>query len=288
MNNNNICSICKQNNLSIDFSKIKSAKIKKFINNNQLGKEDLLTKIKKCKCNNNVHKFCILLNVIFNFELKCSDCNTFYDIVVIKKKNSIMKCKLIIFATFLFLIHIILYGCCAALVLINLKHFKMNDFSNPYDEKYLLMQYFFAIILFILNSYLFYLSIKSMIMRFKKCYFYYIDIKEKSSNNPINDAKYFTPLYEFYRYFNNDKLRHLVCKRNEIFFYNKITYNNDFKNFIKKNSTEFNLSNGNQNFIKFNNNEEILKLNNSNKNMISNDSNNEDNTKKLNKAKTRI
>ena len=288
MNNNSICSICKQNNLSIDFSKIKSIKIKNLNNNNRLGKEELLMKIKKCKCNCSVHKFCILLNIIFNYELKCSNCNTFYDIVVNRQNDTIKKCKLIIFISFLILIHIILYGCCVVLIILDLTNFKMNDFSKLTDGKYILMQYFFAIILFILNSYLFYMSIKSMIMKFKHCYFYYIDINENSSNNNINDAKYFKPLYEFYRYFNNDKIRHLVCKRNEIFFYNKITYNNDYKNFVLKNSTEFHLLNGNQNYMKTNNNEEIMKLNNNNKkNMVTNDSYNED-SKKMNKMKTRV
>ena len=41
---NNICSICKQKNLSIDFSKLKQLKIKNFINNNRINKEDYYDK----------------------------------------------------------------------------------------------------------------------------------------------------------------------------------------------------------------------------------------------------
>ena len=63
---NNICSICKQKNLSIDFTKLKNLTIKNFINNNRINKEDYSNMIKKCNCNEMSHKFCILLNIIFN------------------------------------------------------------------------------------------------------------------------------------------------------------------------------------------------------------------------------
>ena len=289
MSNNSICSICKQKNLSIDFSKIKSIKIKNFINNNRISQDDLLMKFKKCKCNQTVHKFCILLNILFNYELKCPDCNTFYDIKIRKQKNTVERCKLIFLTIFLILIHIILYGCCVILIVLDLNKFKMNDFKTHNEKKYIFAQYFFAIILLILNSYLFFLTIKSMIIRFKNCYTYFIDIKEKNNNN-IDDSKYFKPLYEFYRSFNNDRIRYLVCKRNETFFYNRITYNNDYKNFIKKNSTEFLISNGNPSYIKFNNNDEILKLNNNSKIIDTKNNNNEDdkNVNKINPKKDNI
>ena len=279
MSSNSICSICKQKNLSIDFSKIKSMKIKNFINKNRIRKEDLLTKFKKCKCKKTVHKFCILLNILFNYELKCPDCNTFYDIKIIKQKNTKEKYKLILLTILLLLIHIILYGCCVILVLFDLTKFEMNDFNHYINKRYMFAQYFFALILLIINSYLFYKTMKGMLIRFKHCYIYFIDIQEKT-NNDMNDSKYFKPLYEFYRTFNNDKIRYLVCKRNENFFYNKITYNNDYKNFIKKNSSEFQLSNGNPSY----NNEEILKLNNKNNNskIIDSQNNNNEDDKNVN------
>ena len=49
--------------------------------------------------------------------------------------------------------------------------------------------------------------------------------------------------------FNNDKLRNIVYKRNNIFFSNRIIYCKDQQNFIIKNNIEFqDLSNGNKNY----------------------------------------
>ena len=87
------------------------------------------------------------------------------------------------------------------------------------------------------------------------------------------DSKYFSSLYGFYREFNNDHLRYLLCKRNEIFLYNRISYNKDYQNFIKNNINEFKiiLSGSKDNSPKnFKNNEEILKLNSNVNNNINN------------------
>ena len=269
---NNICSICKQKNLSIDFQKIKILKIKKFINNNRINQEDFSNMIKKCNCNEIAHKFCILLNIIFNFEIKCPNCNSFYNIIITKESDKLEKCKIILLMIFLIFIHLILYGISAILIVFDINKFKFNDF-NFCPNLYLYTQYFFAIIIIILNTYLFSITINSMIFRFKKSYKYFININEKCSNN-IDDSKYFQPLYDFYQFFNNDRLRYLVCKRNGVFFSNRFLYNKDFQNFIKKNNIEFqNISNGNKNFSiqnNINNNEDILKLKDSydNKNNI--------------------
>ena len=279
--NSNICSICKQKNLPIDFSKIKSIKIKNFINNNRINKEDYSIMIKKCNCNKKVHKFCILLNIIFNYELKCPDCNCFYNITVTKNKDNSEKCKIISIIIFLTIIHIILYGCCAGLVIFNINKFKMNDFTTIKKDKYMHIQYFFALILLILNTYLISRSIKSLILRFKFCYKYFININEKSSNNNIDDSKYFRPLYGFYRSFYNQRLRYLVCKRNENFFSNRINYNKDFQNLIINNNKEFqHISNGRKDFynnnINNNKNKDILKLKNSENNSLLEKSNEDD------------
>ena len=276
--NNNICSICKHKDLLIDISKIKSLKIKIFINNNRINKEDYSIFIKKCNCKNKkAHKFCVLLNIIFNYELKCSDCNSFYNISVTKNKDNNEKCKIILLLILLIIIHIILYGCCAVLIIFNLEKFEMNDLKKIKDEKYINAQFFFSFILFVLNSYLFYKSIKYIVNRFKYCYKYYININDKTSSN-IDDSKYFTALYNFYRDFNNDHFGYLLCKRNEIFFYNKITINKDYQKLIQNNNNEFkNISNGNKDNSKKGNNEEILKLNNNvnNNNMNDNEVNND-------------
>ena len=270
--NNNICSICKQKNVPVDFSKIKSIKINKFLNNNRINKEDYSTMIKKCNCNKKVHKFCILLNIIFNFELKCPDCNCFYNIKVSKDKDTNEQCKIIIIIIFLILIHIILYGCCAGLIIFNISKFEMNNFKNSNKEKFMHVQYFFALILFILNTYLILRTIRSIILRFKFIYNYFININEKSSNN-IDDNEYFKPLYGFYRSFYKERLRYLVSKRNIIFFSNRINYNKDFQNLIKSNQREFQyLSNGRKEYTNYNDNkkEDILKLKSNNNSLLEN------------------
>ena len=274
--NNNICSICKHKDLSIDFSKIKSMKIKIFINNNRINKEDYSKFIKKCNCNKKAHKFCILLNIIFNYELKCPDCNCFYNITVTRNKDNKEKCKIILLLILLVIIHIILYGCCALLIIFNLEKFQMNDFKKIKEEKFMNTQFFFSFILFFLNSYLFYKSIKYIVNRFQYCYKYYININDKSSNN-IDDSKYFTPLYGFYRDFNKVRLRYLLCKRNEIFFSNKISYNKDYQNLIKSSINELNGNKPNSHKNNKNdNNDEILNLNNNvNNNMNTNEINND-------------
>ena len=267
-----VCAICKQKNLPIDFSKIKSKKIKNFINNNHINKEDYSSMLKKCNCNKSVHKFCILLNILFNFELKCPDCNCFYNVAISKRTNNSEKIKIIILMSFLILLHLVLYGCCVILIIFNINKFQMNDFTKIREDKYIHIQYFFALILFILNSYLLYRTIRSIMDKLKHSYQCSINISERNASSKIDDSKYFEPLYYFYRSFNNDRLSYLVCKRNEIFFSNKINYTKDFQNFIKNNNLVFqDLSNGNQFYNNYNNNkvtdnEDLLKLNNSNTN----------------------
>ena len=281
--NNNVCSICKQKDLPVDLSKIKSIKIKLFINNNRINKEDYSLLIKKCNCNKKAHKFCILLNIIFNYEIKCPDCNSFYNISVTKKIDNGKKCFTIFLIIFLFFIHIIFYGCTAALILFNLDKFKMNDFNNIQKEKYMNAQFFFALIIFSLNSFFVYKSIKILRLRFKFGYKYFININDKSLNNK-EDSKYFESLNGFYRAFYKYSLKYLVCKRNETFFSNKINYNKEYLNIIKNNNIVIQYTlNGSKEYtnnskIKNNNNEDILKMKNNN--------NNNDNKGLVEKSKT--
>ena len=267
MRSSNVCAICKQKNLSIDFSKIKSYKIKNFINNNRINKEDYSDILKICNCNKNVHKFCILLNILFNFEIKCPDCNQFYNIKISKVTDNREKCSIICVMVYLTFIHLILYGASVFLLIFNINKSEMNDFKNTSNDKYIITQYFFAIIIFILNSYLVYKTIKSIYNRFKYCYKCFININERDSGNKVDDPKFFEPLYKFYRYFYNDRLSHLICKRNEIFFSNKICNNKDIQNLIKNNNLEFQtLSNGYKEYSNYNNkineDEQLLKINN--------------------------
>ena len=221
--------------------------------------------MKICNCNKYVHKICILLNILFNFEIKCSECNQFYNIKISKVSDNKEKCNVIFLIVYLSFIHLILYGVSVLLIIFNINKYERNDFKNTRNDKYIITQYFFAIIIFIINSYLIYRSIKSIHDKFKYCYKCFININEKDSSNKIDDSKYFEPLYEFYRYFYNDRLSYLICKRNEIFFANRICYNKDFQNLIKNNNLEFqHLSNGYKeysNYNKINEDEQLLKIN---------------------------
>ena len=86
-NNENICSICKHDKTPINISKIKEKNLKQIIS--QINKKDPDTSalIKKCNCKNNnqkTHKICLLLNIIFNFDLNCKECKANYNIKISK------------------------------------------------------------------------------------------------------------------------------------------------------------------------------------------------------------
>ena len=290
--NNNICSICKTKNFPVDFARLKERKIINFINTNRINKDDYSIMIKKCNCNKKAHKFCVLLNILFNYELKCPDCNTFYNIAVTKIPDNGHKCQIISLLVFLIFIHIILYGVCAGLVLFHLEDFKMTDFKTIDKDKLLISQFFFALILFVLNSYLLYKSIKSAVQNFKFCYKYFININENGSKT-IDDKKFFSPLFGFYVYFNKDMINNLVYKRNATFLSNKINYNKEFQNMFKKNRNEYkSLLNGNgiKEYNNKNDKDEILKLKNSyskNNNLI-NEEEKDDNTNRVHGKKETI
>ena len=222
----NICSICKQKDL--DFTKIKSKKIKKFINNNNINDTDNFSiMLKKCKCSNKSHKLCILLNIILNYEIKCETCNSFYNIDIIKKNNIYEKIKIIILMIILIIIHLAIYCFCIVLILFNFIKDAWYNIKNINKDKYFHIQYFFFIIIFILNSYFVSISIRYIINKFKYSYKYLIYINDFNSDNKIDDNKYFELLYEIYKKFHNDSLSNLVYKKNKIFFFNKINNNID-------------------------------------------------------------
>ena len=277
MKSSNFCAICKHNNLSIDFSKIKSKKIKNFIENNRINQEDFSDILKICKCNKYVHKFCILLNILFNFEIKCSECNQFYNIKISKVNDVNEKCRIIFKIVYLTFIHLALYAISVFLIIFNFNKSGMNDFKNTSNDKYILAQYFFAVIIILLNSYLLYRSIKSILDRFKYSHKCFININDKESDNEKNDSSFFEPLYEFYRYFYNDRLSYLICKRNEIFFSSKICDNKEYLNLIKNNNLEFqHLSNGYKKYTNYNKkiteDEQLLKINKNEKNKMNSSS----------------
>ena len=92
--NNNLCSICKSEQLPIDINTSKNYEIKNLKSKLKLNEKDYSCIIKKCNCTKNsprVHKLCILLNVVYGFSLKCPECNADYNIIVTKEINSKRK-----------------------------------------------------------------------------------------------------------------------------------------------------------------------------------------------------
>ena len=88
----NICQICKNDKITINIKKIYDKRLKAIINEINKKDKDLSILIKKCNCQNNkdkAHKICLLLNIIFNFDLKCDECKTEYNIYISKKKRLI-------------------------------------------------------------------------------------------------------------------------------------------------------------------------------------------------------
>ena len=118
-NKPNTCSICNCDKLPIDVSKKSKYEIKILLSRFKLKETKLSNLIKKCNCTKTspkVHKLYILLNVLYNFELKCNECNTNYNIVVNHKINNAKNiCKFCSFILYL-LINIILYGASAFLI----------------------------------------------------------------------------------------------------------------------------------------------------------------------------
>ena len=233
--NPNICAICKKKLLPIDLENVKSFKIKKLLSTNRINKDDLSTLIKKCNCKIQVHRFCILLNVIFNYEIKCPECNNFYNVKVSRKISNKKKCKEISCYVFLFIIHLILYAGSIILYL---------DFLGITENKSTI--YFFAAVIILINTCLLVLSINSFIIHYKKdIYIYFININEKDGSGNNKDNTYFEPLYDFYKYFYNNQIKYLINQKQESLYGNKRFVNKKFVEFLEKNNNEFLLNNGN-------------------------------------------
>ena len=75
------CCLCKGDKLPD--SVFQKREIKSLLSKFKMKQPDLSTLINKCNCTKNspkAHKLCLLLNIIYNFELKCPECNTEYNI----------------------------------------------------------------------------------------------------------------------------------------------------------------------------------------------------------------
>ena len=90
-----ICSICHKNSLDI---KQNNSNLKRIFN--EIFKNTELSEIIQiCRCKNTIninkkgkrnsyiyaHRYCILLKILFNFEIKCEVCNTIFNIKIERK-----------------------------------------------------------------------------------------------------------------------------------------------------------------------------------------------------------
>ena len=237
-NHKNKCSICNSENISKNITKIKSNKLKKIIS--KIEQEEL---INKCKCSNeekNVHKICLLFNIIFNFETKCRQCKSNYNINIDKTINNSKKlCKLFSYL-FLTLFHIILFAASVILILYILVIKKDNgdDFEKKkYDHIYI----FFGIILFIINIILIPITYAHFIDKNAiDIYDYTINVYDEKEPIKIkNDSDtFYSLLYEFYRYFYDTRIRYLISKKHSSLFFSSGygNFNKEIKKMMKENN----------------------------------------------------
>lgn len=237
-NHKNKCSICNSENISKNITKIKNNKLKKIIS--KIEQEEL---INKCKCSNeekNVHKICLLFNIIFNFETKCRQCKSNYNINIDKTINNSKKlCKLFSYL-FLTLFHIILFAASVILILYILVIKKDNgdDFEKKkYDHIYI----FFGIILFIINIILIPITYAHFIDKNAiDIYDYTINVYDEKEPIKIkNDSDtFYSLLYEFYRYFYDTRIRYLISKKHSSLFFSSGygNFNKEIKKMMKENN----------------------------------------------------
>ena len=237
-NHKNKCSICNSENISKNITKIKNNKLTKIIS--KIEQEEL---INKCKCSNEekkVHKICLLFNIIFNFETKCRQCKSNYNINIDKTINNSKKlCKLFSYL-FLTLFHIILFAASVILILYILVIKKDNgdDFEKKkYDHIYI----FFGIILFIINIILIPITYAHFIDKNAiDIYDYTINVYDEKETIKIkNDSDtFYSLLYEFYRYFYDTRIRYLISKKHSSLFFSSGygNFNKEIKKMMKENN----------------------------------------------------
>ena len=276
-NNPNYCSICKCNKLPIDFSKNNKNEIKILKTKFNFKESDFSLIIKKCNCTKNIpkaHKLCIILDIIYNFNLKCKECNTDYNIIINQHKNTAKKILNICSLIYFLFLNLIIYGACAFLILYPLILNK-NVNNDPERNKMEHVSYFFAGLIFIINTFFIFVVVSSILFKNQRdINEYYIDIKDiNESNINKNTDKYYNLLYKFYRYFYKTQIRFLIGKKHRYMYMLKGNgyFNNELKDIIKKYNNEYEKNN-----LLYNGREDILNINkNINKNKITNNIKNE-------------
>ena len=286
-NNPNACCICKCDNLPIDFSKNNKNEIKILKNKFKYKECDFSIIIKKCKCTRNnpkAHKLCIILDIIFNFNLKCKECNSDYNIVINQHKNTPKKILNICSLIYFLFLNLIIYGASAFLIMYPLILNK-NDNNDPEKNKFEHVFYFFGGLIFVINTFFIFVVISSIIYNNPQdINDYYIDIKDiNEPNTNKNTDKYYNLLYKFYRHFYKTQIRFLIDKKYKSIYFErgKGNFNNEIKDKIIKNNIECEkdldniLNNGGENILNINKNK------NKNKNKNANNNNKNENENEL-------
>ena len=242
--NPNACSICKCEDLPIDLSKKNNYEIKILKNKFRLKETDYSDLIKKCNCtksNLKAHKLCIILNILYNFELKCNECNADYNISIIQRRNTTKKILNICTLIFYLFINLVIYAGSAFLILYPLILNKNNN-KDPEKNKVEHIFFCFGGLIFILNTFFIYVTLSSIL-----CYNpedindYSLDIKDiNEPNKNKNTNKYFNLLYKLYRYFYKMQIRFLIDKKHKSIYIAKGYgyFNKKLKDIIIKNHIE--------------------------------------------------
>ena len=275
-NKENICCICKSDKISINIKTINDKKLKKIITEINKKDKDLSVLIKKCNCSNNrqnVHKICLLLNIIFNFDLKCEECKSDYNIHISKKPNGYKKCCHICSFISLLLFHIVLYG--GAIFLILYIHLINKNIMNNFEEKkFYHIYYFFPGAIVIINTIIAMITFSSFLDKNNKdTSEYHIQIKDINENKKNNKSDIYDLLYKYYRFFYNTQIRYLIGKKHKNIFMSKGfgNFNKELKEMIDKNNKEIfednSFNNGGEDILNINK-KSIIK--NSKKNLLNN------------------
>ena len=244
-----ICSICSKEILDLKHNNLKNSNQNKKLKDNMKFME-YSEIIKKCFCKNSInnnnrengiyaHKYCILLKVIYNFEIKCNKCNTSYNIKIDKKIDIKKKIYLIVKFVFIYMVHLIFYLFCIFLIFIN------NIIKKNNNRKYKHLSFFLSAILFLINNIILYFTIINNIKEYKYIFKYKIDICnaiELNVNNIKNKSKIYELLYNYYKWFYVKSEYDLIIDQHKNYLINSGKYNNnkEIQRYIKENNIEFN------------------------------------------------
>ena len=260
--NKNLCAICKCDKLPIDITKKSKHEMKILSSKFKFKETDFPILIKKCNCTKQspkVHKLCIILNILYNFNLKCPECNTDYNISIRQIKNTSKKVCNICSLLFYLLINLIIYAAAAFLILYPLILKKDMD-KDPEGHKSKHIYFFFGGLIFLLNTFFIYVTISTILFNNPDdVNDYNFDIKDiNESNKNKNSDKYYSLLYKFYRYFYNSQIRFLIGKKHKNIYIAKGYgyFNKDLQNLIVNNNKEWEKENR-----LFNGGEDILSIN---------------------------